>query len=70
MVMVMMAMAMAMTPALFGVAKDQGLDHHWNGLGIGKLFADIDKVKILEIYPIDGNDTRPRQKFFFYNISD
>ena len=57
------------TPAVFLLAKNKGFDDHRNCAGIGKLFADIDKVKIPEVYSVNGDDARSRYNLFLHNVS-
>ena len=62
-----MGMMDVSTPS-FLVAKDQGFNHDRNRLRIGKLFPNIDKIEILEVDPIDGNNTCPGQDLFLNDI--
>ena len=52
--MVMMVVAVATAPFL--MTEDQRFDHHWDRLGIGKLLANVNKIEIPEVDPINGND--------------
>src|SRR2546427_10724475 len=65
----LMMMVMAVSPAPFLVSKNQGFDYDRDGLGIGKLFADVDKIEILEIDSVARDHPRPGQKLLLDNIA-
>ena len=48
---------MCMPATMLAVAKNQRLDHHRHGLGVGQLLADVDEIKVPEIDAVDGNNS-------------
>ena len=64
----MMVVMMVVPPAPFGMPENQRLYDHGNGMGIGQHLANIDKIKILEVNTIDGDNAGTRQKFMFDDI--
>src|SRR5262245_15274795 len=47
---------MRVATTMLAVAEDQRFNHHRHCLGVRKLLADVDEIKIPEIDAVDGNN--------------
>jgi hypothetical protein len=55
-ILILMMLLMVMAAAVLAMAEDQRLNHHRHRLGVGKLLADVDEIKVTEIDAVDGNN--------------
>ena len=58
-----------MAAAMFGVAKNQRLDHHRHRLGVRQLLADVDEIEIFEINAVNGNNSRAGYELAFNDVT-
>ena len=55
-ILILMMLLMRVATTMLAVAEDQRLNHHRHCLGVRKLLADVDEIKITEIDAVDGNN--------------